>query len=316
MKLLILSDEGKAHFGLLNTVPGLEILTPANPAQALEMAKQADVIYGKPTQELLDAAPNVKWYQAPSAGVDFVHKMPGFAESDVVLTNTKGAHAPSIAEHAFSLLLALTRGLPATGDWQKQKHWGRDAGYRMPKEIRGGTVGIIGYGAIGHAIAGIARAFGMDVRALDRHVRPGDEFAEHVDGIDELHSVLGQSDVVMVTAPYTPETHHLIDEQAFNAMKRGAYLIVVSRGGIVDEDALVKALEDGRVAGAGLDVLENEPLPEASPLWGMPNVIITPHLAGSSDQKERRCVEILVDNLKRYGRGEPLNNVVDKRLGF
>jgi phosphoglycerate dehydrogenase-like enzyme len=316
MKLLILSDEGKAHFGLLNNVPGLEILTPANPAQTLEMAKQADVIYGKPTQELLDAAPQVKWYQAPSAGVDFVHKMPGFADSDVVLTNTKGAHAPSIAEHAFSLLLALTRGLPTTGDWQKQKQWGREAGYRMPKEIRGGTVGIIGYGAIGHAIGQIALAFDMNVRALDRHVRPGDEVVERVAAIDELHSVLGQSDVVMVTAPYTPETHHLIDEQAFNAMKRGAYLIVVSRGGIVDEDALVKALEDGRVAGAGLDVLEHEPLPEASPLWGMPNVIITPHLAGSSDQKERRCVEILVDNLNRYSRGEPLNNMVDKRLGF
>jgi phosphoglycerate dehydrogenase-like enzyme len=316
MKLLILSDEGKAHFGLLNNVPDLEILTPATPAQTLELAKQADVIYGKPTPELLAAAPNVKWFQAPSAGVDFVHGLPGFAESDVTLTNTKGAHAASIAEHAFSLLLALTRGLPATGDWQKQKHWGREAGYRMPKEIRGSTVGIIGYGAIGRQIAEIARAFGMSVLALDRHVGPGDEFVERIAAIDELHSVLGQSDVVMVTAPYTPETHHLIDEQAFNAIKRGAYLIVVSRGGIVDENALVAALADGRVAGAGLDVLEQEPLPETSPLWGLPNVIITPHLAGSSDQKERRCVEILVDNLNRYRRGEPLNNVVDKKLGF
>lgn len=316
MKLLILSDEGKAHFGLLNAVPNLEILMPESPDQVLELAKQADVVYGKPTQELLDAAPNIRWFQAPSAGVDFVHTMPGFAENDVVLTNTRGAHAPSIAEHAFSLLLALTRGLPATGDWQKQKRWGRDEGYRMPKEIRGSTTGIIGYGAIGRAIAQVARGFGMSVLAVDRHVMRGDGSVERVASIDELHEVLAQSDVVMVAAPYTPETHHLLDEQAFNAIKRGAYVIVVSRGGIVDEAALIAALRDERVAGAGLDVLEKEPLPAESPLWEMPNVIITPHLAGSSDQKERRCVEILVDNLIRYGKGEPLANVVDKRLGY
>lgn len=316
MKLLILSEEGQAHFGLLKAVPNLEVLTPASPEQATALAKEADVIYGKPTPELLAAAPNVKWYQAPSAGVDFVHQMPGFAESNVVLTNTRGAHAPSIAEHAFSMLLALTRGIPTTGDWQKRKHWGRDEGYRMPKEIRGSTVVIVGYGQIGRAIAKVARGFDMKVIAVDRNVMTGDEFVERVAGIDELHHALAQADVVMVTAPYTPETHHLLDAQAFDTVKRGAYLIVVSRGGIVDEPALVDALKNGKIAGAGLDVLEKEPLPADSPLWELPNVIITPHLAGSSDQKERRCVEILIENLIRYEKGEPLVNVVDKRLGF
>jgi phosphoglycerate dehydrogenase-like enzyme len=156
----------------------------------------------------------------------------------------------------------------------------------------------------------------MDVLAVDAVGGAGAPYCDEVWSPDRLHDLLSASDVVVVAAPYTRETRHLLSTDEFAAMKSDAYLIVVSRGGIVDEAALAASMQSGHLAGAGLDVAEKEPLSQDSPLWDLPNVILTPHLAGSSYQKERRCVEVLRENLLRFGRGEPLMNVVDKRAGY
>jgi phosphoglycerate dehydrogenase-like enzyme len=177
-------------------------------------------------------------------------------------------------------------------------------------------MGIVGYGAIGRAVAQRARGFDMDVIAIDPHPEAGAPFVHETWGMERLADLLAQSDVVVVSAPLTNESYHLLDDAALAQMKPTAYLVVVSRGGIVDENALAEALQEGKLAGAGLDVTEIEPLPAESPLWDVPNLIITPHTAGDSSEKERRCVEILKENLGRYSRGETLLNLVDKQRGY
>lgn len=317
MKLVIATDEGEFCFDeLLGSIPGLEIVKAASPDEALAHVADADVYYGRPSDELVAAAPKLRLIQAQSAGVDFLMKMPVLAASDIPLANTRGAHAPSIAEHTFALLLALTRALPTCTSWQQRKYWGRAEGYRMPVEIMGSTMGIFGYGAIGRAVAQRAVGFGMTVVAVDAHPMMDAPYVDEVWPVSRFHDLLAASDIVVIAAPYTGETHHVFDDAAFNAMKPGSYLIAVSRGGIIDEDALLRALESGKLAGVGLDVCETEPLPESHALWEHPNVILTPHLAGSSRQKERRCVEILRENIIRLQRGDDLINLVDKRLGY
>jgi phosphoglycerate dehydrogenase-like enzyme len=317
VKLVIATEEGDAFFDeVLGAIPGLEVVVTKTPEEALAHVADADVYYGRPSDELVAAAPKLKLIQAQSAGVDFLMRMPAVATCDVPLANTRGAHAPSIAEHSFALLLALTRGLPTCTGWQQRKYWGRAEGYRMPRELMGSTMGIVGYGAIGRAIARRAAGFEMKVIAVDAHPMMDAPYVDEVWPVERFHDLLAESDVVMVAAPYTRATHHLFDANAFAAMKPGSYLIAVSRGGIVDEEALSAALEAGKLAGVGLDVAETEPLPETSALWAHPNVILTPHLAGSSAQKERRCVEILRENILRLQRGEPPVNTVDKRLGY
>ena len=177
-------------------------------------------------------------------------------------------------------------------------------------------MGVIGFGAIGRAVAQRAKGFDMEVLAVDPHPEPGAPFVVETWGMERLPDLLQQSDVVVVAAPLTTGSYHLLDAAALAHMKPNAYLIVVSRGGIVDEDALVDALQNGKLAGAGIDVTEIEPLSPESRLWDAPNLIITPHTAGDSSEKERRCVEILRENLVRFSQGETLLNVVDKQRGY
>lgn len=317
MKLVIATAEGEHVFdSALGSIPDLEIVRVESSVEAIPHIADADVYYGRPSDELVAAAPNLKLIQAQSAGVDFLMKMPVLAASSIPLANTRGAHAPSIAEHAFALLLSLTRALPATFDWQRSKYWARGEGYRLPREIMGSTMGIVGYGAIGKAIAQRAVGFGMKVIAVDVYPAAAEEFAGDVWPISKLHDLMAESDVVAVAAPYTRESHHILDAAAFAAMKPGGIVIAVSRGGIVDEDALIASLKSGHLGGAGIDVCEIEPLLETSEFWGLPNVVITPHLAGSSTQKEERCVGILRENILRLQCGEALINLVDKQAGF
>lgn len=318
MKLLMTSIEGEAYFHLLDDVgiADLRIVRATSPEQADAEIVDADVLYGFPRGDQLASAPKLRLIQSSSAGVEWIPRVPGLVESDVIVANTRGAHAPSIAEHVFSLLLAFTRDLPQMLDWQRQRYWGRVEAYRTLREIKDRTIGLIGYGAIGQAIARRAVAFDMNVLAVDAYPVQGGEGTPDVWPTDRLADLLAQSDVVVVTVPYTPGTHHLIDAAALAQMRPDAYLIAISRGGIVQEDALIAALQDGRIAGAGLDVAETEPLPADSPLWGAPNLIITPHVAGASGPKERRCVEILRENLIRFANGDPLVNVVDKHRGY
>jgi phosphoglycerate dehydrogenase-like enzyme len=318
MKVVLTKTEGFRHFGLLDDldIPGLQIVQVTTPEELAREIGDADVYYGFPNADLLQQGKALKWIQAPSAGVNFLQTLTDLVENDVVLTNTRGAHGPSIGEHTFALLFALTRHIPQSSQAQREHRWAWSDLYHTNSEIWGRTMGIIGYGAIGRAVAQRARGFDMEVVAVDPHPETGAPFVTEVWGMDRLPDLLRQSDVVVVSAPLTSESYHLIDEGALAQMKPGAYLIVVSRGGIVDENALADALESGKLAGAGIDVAEIEPLSPDSRLWDAPNLIITPHTAGDSTEKERRCFEILKENLQRYARGEALMNLVDKRRGY
>ncbi|MFL5758768.1 MAG: D-2-hydroxyacid dehydrogenase [Thermomicrobiales bacterium] len=316
MKLVLASFEGEAYFDMLNELPNLEIVRVNSEAEALPHMADCDVYYGRLSDALVAAAPRLKLVQSPGAGVDFLMNTPKLVESEIIVTNTRGAHGPSIAEHVFAFLLSFTRGIPQALAWQRDKHWGRHEGYRALHEIKDTTIGIVGYGQIGRAIAKRARAFETNAIAVDAHSGPGDASVEEVWPLSRLADLLRQADTVVISAPYTRESRHLIDAAALAAMKPSAYLIAISRGGIVDEDALAAALHAGQIAGAGVDVTEIEPLPADSPLWDAPNIIITPHLAGASGPKEQRCVQILHDNLVRLATGEPLINVVDKKAGY
>jgi len=196
------------------------------------------------------------------------------------------------------------------GEWEGWE------GRRSSGELCGKTLGIVGLGGIGSEVAKRAKAFGMRVIATRRRPDRRSEFADEVRGADELGWLLGESDFVAVCSALTHETRHLIGAEELKRMKATAYLINIGRGGLVDEGALVAALRGGEIAGAGLDVFEREPLPSESPLWEMPNVMITPHDAGSSPRSHERLMEVFLENLRRYVAGEPLLNVVDKRAGY
>lgn len=318
MKLVLGGREGEAHFDLVRNLdlPDLEVVTELDPEKLLAEVADADVFYGIPTAEVVKAGKKLRWIQSSSAGVEYTARIPELVESDIQLTNTRGAHGPSIGEHTFALLFALTRKLPEGLIGQANHQWLRPDLYRVCREINGGTMGIIGFGQIGRHVAQRARGFDMDVLAVDAHAKDGAPWVDEVWPISRLPELLERSLVVVVAAPLTESSRHLLDAAALAKMRPEAYLIVVSRGGIVDETALAAALHEGRLSGAGLDVTEVEPLPADSPLWDAPNIIITPHTAGASSEKERRCVEVLQENLQRFVRGDELVNLVDKRLGY
>ena len=272
---------------------------------------EVEILYGFICEADLPHATLLRWVQLPHAGVEsFMY--PAFTASDIVLTNCRGLYGPQIAEHAFALLLALTRGIPAQLEFMQRKHW-----ERVPcLELAGMTLGIIGLGGIGRAIAARAKAFEFEVIAVDAEPVEKPAGVDQLGGMDWLPELLARAHVVVVCCPSTPATHRLLGRDEFARMPPGGYLINVSRGRIIDEEALIAALRSGQLAGAGLDVTYVEPCPPESPLWTEENVILTSHSAGASQHIRRRAMQLFVDNLQRYVRGEPLLNVVDKHKGY
>ncbi len=276
----------------------------------------ADAVYiHTMTSELVADARRLRWVQSQGAGVEWIHDVPELIESDVVLTNTRGAHAQTIAEHAFGLLLSLTRCLPQLRANQRAHRWGRPEGATMVG-LSGLTFGVVGLGRIGTAIAQRAHGFDMHVVAVDANDVPRPDYVERFWPLDGLGELLAAADVVAVSTPLTPQTQGMIGASELAGMKPGAYLLVVSRGGIVDEEAVVAALQDGRLAGAGIDVTAREPLPADSPLWDAPNLLLTPHTSGASRQTTALAWTIFAENVGRFVHGQELANVVDKRLGY
>ena len=270
------------------------------------------------TPELVRAGKKLKWIQHYAAGVDDL-MFPELANSDIVMTNCKIVQGPEIADHAFAMLLALTRKLNEIIPNQKQRVW--DFGrYRerdnWPIELNGRTALVIGLGGVGMQVAQRAHAFGMKVIAIDPKDIPYILFVHASYRPDRLHELLPHADVIFVSAPLTASTHKMIGTAEFGRMKHGAYLIALSRGPIIDTDALVRALEDGRLAGAGLDVVDPEPLPKDHPLWKFENVILTPHMSGQSAKAWERRLELFKENARRFVTGAPLLHVVDKKKGY
>jgi phosphoglycerate dehydrogenase-like enzyme len=266
-------------------------------------------------RELLVHAPSLRWYQQWGAGANWLMDCPEAIEQDWILTNVSGMHAIQISEHIFAFLLAFARALPESCRAQHRREWLRQHQTGV-FELYGKTALVIGLGPIGRRTVELAGAFGMHILGVRRDPTrsvPGIDELVGPDGIDDL---LPAADFVIVTVPLTPETQGWITTQQFRLMKPSAYLINIGRGGTIVERDLVQALRENRIAGAGLDVFETEPLPEESPLWEMKNVIITAHYSGRTPHYTERAMEIFLDNLERYQAGEPLRNVVDKQLGY
>lgn len=277
----------------------------------------ADAYIGNISPELVMAGKNLRWVQTLSAGVEQVLHKSGsdaLAKSDIVLTNNQIVQGPEIADHAMAMLLALTRFLPTYLQRQADENWqGRP--YTL-LELNGKNALVIGMGGIGLQIAIRAWAHGMNVVGVDPEDIAYFPYVDRIVKPDMLDSVIGDADVIFMAAPHTPKSHRMIGPDQFEAMQEGSYFIAVSRGGTYDLGSLVKALDSKKLAGAGVDVTDPEPLPKGHALWKMENVIITPHIAGRSDMDRGRMLGIVKSNIQRFADGMPLFNVVDKQKGY
>lgn len=276
---------------------------------------------------LLARAPHLTWVHSATSGVERA-LTPAALARDVLVTNARGVFSRPIAEHVLLMILAISRHLPDLVELQRERTWQPLEG----RELRELTIGIVGYGSLGRAVASLASAFGARVIAMRRRPTEGDPapggpaddpdafpFEPRVDrivGPEALRDLLAESDIVVLAAPLTAETESMIDEGAIAAMKRDAWLVNVARGRLVDDTALLRALRDNRIGGAALDTFRDEPLPQSSPYWELPNVILTPHTAWSSARVLDRSIDLFCDNLVRFSRGEELRNVVDPSAGY
>ena len=268
--------------------------------------------------EQLRQAERLKWVHATSAGVGQL-MYPEFRGSGITLTNASGVHAPAMAEHISGMIVAMARDFPGSMRFQAQRKWGQQEiwdGCSRPRELSGAVALLVGFGAVGSAAAERLRAFGMRIWAVTRSGKADAGLAERAFAVAELKAALSRADYVILAAPETPETHHLMGAEQLAAMKPSAILVNVARGSLLDQEALIAALQKRAIAGAALDVASPEPLPPESPLWGLDNVLITPHTSGISDRIWRRQTELLIDNLERWFRGERLRNRVDLARGY
>ncbi|MFG2074446.1 D-2-hydroxyacid dehydrogenase [Nonomuraea maritima] len=296
---------------LRRSAPGARVEFVPGLAAVPELVEVADAIAGNVPDDLLGAARRLRWVHSPAAGVDTA-LTPGMLASDVVLTSATGNGAIPLAEHALLLMMMLNRDVPRWLRAQADRRWDRFT----HDELAGRTVGLFGLGGSGLDLARKAKACHMRVLGMRRRPGPPDPAVDEILGPGEFHRFLGACDFVVVTAPLTADTRGVFDRAAFEAMRPTAFFVCVSRGGIADDEALLDALRDRRIAGAGLDAHGVEPLPQESPFWGLPNVIITPHNGATTEETARRGLAILADNLGRFCKGEPLRNIVDKAAGY
>jgi phosphoglycerate dehydrogenase-like enzyme len=297
--------------------PQVEVKYSATKRDDQQALDGADVMIGWALPpEQLRAAKSLRWIYSITAAVDqFLY--PELISSQIALTNAGGVHGPVVAEHAIAMLLALAKRLPSAVRYQERRKWAMEAIWSespRPREVRGATLVVVGLGSIGAEIASMAGAMKMHVIGVREHPERGG--AQEVVGVDALDSVLARADFVVLAAPLTERTRHLIDAQRLQLFKPSAFLINVSRGALVDEAALVKALRGRKIAGAALDVFEQEPLSRWSPLWKMPQVLITPHTAFLTENVWHRHFEVFAANLKRYLTGQPLEDVIDLKRGY
>ena len=292
---------------------------PRQSSSLLSALQGAEVYIGMGIpRELFTQSAAVRWVHSGAAGVGS-SLFDELVESEVIFTNSAGTHGVPMAEHAIAMMFYLARALDYAEAGRRERHWNRDPIVRAPSpvsELTGSVVGVIGYGGIGREVGRRAWGLGMRVWAVKRHPDGGYEEVERLLGPADLHEVLSGSAYVVLTVPHPPETEGLIGAAELAIMKPGAVLINVARGSIVDEEALVAALESGSIRGAGLDVYVEEPLPAQSRLWDLENVCLTPHVGGVSPNFWERETDLIIENLRRYLAGEPLLNVVIKQAGY
>lgn len=316
-KVLVWNVQPDAVPRLQAAAPGVELLLARDMDEALQLVKQADAVLGLCSAELLAAGPGVRWIQSYSAGVERCVAVPALRERDVLLTNMQRIAGPVMAEHVLALMLAYTRGLYFYIPEQHAARWTRELPPpRRMLALEGKTVLVVGLGGIGVEVAKRASALGMRVLAIRASGREGPPFVSYVGLPDELGKLAAEADFVVNTTPLTPATTGMFDAKFFAAVKPGAYFVNVGRGQSVVQSELIAALKSGRLGGAGLDVTDPEPLPADSPLWKMPNVIITPHVSAQSDVDDDARFAIVAENLRRYVAGEKMLSVVDVAKGY
>lgn len=277
--------------------------------------KYADILFDfdqTHMNDLPDLAPNVKWMQATSSGIGqslhrlkYDQRMP-----NTIFTTARGVHDQPLAEFCLMVMMAFNKKLLPTIESQKKKHWARFAG----TDLRGKTVGIIGMGKVGQRTGQLCQCLGMKVLGVKRDVKgidPSTQYADEIYSQSELEKILPRSEYLVLITPHTPETEKMIGEKQLAMLPKGAILINIGRGALIDETALILSLQSGHLGGAGLDVFEKEPLPQSSPFWDMSNVIVSPHSGSTSDRENELITDIFCENLKNYLEGKPLINVID-----
>ena len=316
--VLVLSDAPNPHLDpqlrMIEKVPHIFIDSPADLTKEAHQA--AAILHWAGPRELLRevflACPNVRWVHSRSAGLDRV-LFPELVQSPVPLTNGKRVFSQSLGEFALAAMLYFAKDFRRMFRNQEAGRWEQF----LVEEIAGQTVGIVGYGDIGRAVASRTQAMGMRVLALKRHAASSpDPFVSQFFKPEELNALLAQCDFVVVAAPLTPETHHMIGDAAFAAMKPNAVVINIGRGPVIDQEAMVRALSQRKIKGAGLDVFEQEPIPPGDPIYKLENVLISPHCADQTGEWLNRAMQFFLQQYDRFSNGEPLENIVEKRLGY
>lgn len=295
-----------------------------------DKSTDAEIYYTTDKLPRPDQAPNLRWVQTHWAGIDRLPETELWS-SEVQITTASGIHAPNMGQYVMAQIVSWANRIPAWVRTQQKGEWpARRRELFMPDELRDRTLGIVGYGSIGREVARLAKAFGMQILVTKRDAKhvvdrgytlpgygdPEGDLPTRIYPPEAIRSMIADCDYVVITLPLTDRTHHLFDESVLREMKSSAYLINVGRGQIIKEADLIKALQRGWIAGAGLDVFETEPLPSSSPLWSMDNVIITPHVSGFTPHYDERAVDLFITNLNRYLAGEPLLNVVSREAGY
>ncbi|MDD4602055.1 Glyoxylate/hydroxypyruvate reductase B [bioreactor metagenome] len=313
LNIVVLNKLAERHITVIkNIVPLCNIIT-AEPEEAVAYMPNCDILvtWGwMDIRPLLSNAPNLKWIHALSAGVENLIT-PEIQATSAILTNSKGIHGIPVSEHVLAIMLAFNRGLNFFIRHQMTKDWKR----AHVDEIHAKTIGIVGLGSIGREIAKKAKGLGMDVVAVKKQ-QTTELFVNKLYPPEDLNEMLAVSDFVVAALPLLPETKEYFKLEQFSAMRKSAYFINIARGAIICEADLITALNDGLIMGAGLDVFEHEPLGEDSPLWTMPNVIITPHVAALSPMYLDRAVKVFSDNLGKFAQNGEMYNFVDKIKGY
>lgn len=316
-KKIVVSGASPADIKEFQSVSPKARIVPVTKDNVMQEIADADAFVGSITPAEVRAGKNLKWVAVMSAGVEHVLMKSGgndLRDSNITLTNNKVVQGPEIADHAFAMLLALTRNLPYYWQAKQKEEWPR--GPFKGIELMGKNAVVIGVGGIGMQIATRAWAFGMNVVGVDPEDKPFTPMIKKIVKPDQLDTVLPDADVVFISTPDTPKSHKMMGSHQFELLKKGSYFIAVSRGGIYDLPSLNKALDEQKLAGAGVDVVDPEPLPVGNALWKFPNSIITPHIAGRSDKDHERMVGTIKENIARFVDGQPLVNVVDKQKGY
>lgn len=299
--------------------PEMRVVHLPDYSRLTEELPDTDIFVGYSLRaEQLKVAPKLKWIHSTAAGVSQL-MYPELRNRDVLITNPSGVFSVPMAEHTMGMMLALARNFPDCVRHQDRGSWGQQEITDQPQhltELNGNTLLVIGFGSIGHELARRAKAFDMRVWGVSRTGRGDGNLAERIVPVSQLHQVLPAADYLVIAAPQTPETDNLIGAEEIALMKPGARLLNMSRGTLLDEAALIRALEDGRLTGAGLDVTETEPLPPDSPLWKAPRCFITPHTSAMSDRLWTRQAEMLIDLLEHWFDGREMYNRVDLERGY